>query len=46
MLVRMTASYSMVTMQISLNAQSVEPLVTNEGMTGVMKEGCTELLRR
>jgi len=46
MLVRMIASCSVVSMQISLNAQSVEPLVTNEGMTGVMREGCTELLRR
>ena len=46
MLVRFTESCSMVTMQISLNVQSVEPLDTNEIMIGVIREGCMEILRR
>jgi hypothetical protein len=46
MFVRTTASCSTVTLQISLNAHNMEPLDTNEGMTGVMRKGCTELLGR
>ena len=46
MLVRMTASCFVVTMQISPNVQSVEPLDTEERTTGVMRKGCTELLIR
>jgi hypothetical protein len=46
MLVRTTVSCFAVTLQISMNAQNVEPLHTNEGMTGVIRKGCTELLRR
>ena len=36
MLARMTASYSVVTMQPSLNAPSVGPLIISEELTRVM----------